>query len=572
MSLRRKVSHFLALVVVAALAVGLMAGPASAKTMSAKKKAAISRQLRKAVKHNPRVIQRRWFLKKASLVNFKLPVTVRLRGYTSSANPNKATIDLGPSLGQREIDLGGSLAAEIVFHDAYDGGALGNVDVNILPGPKALKSTSVPLLWNHDVSRSGTSWDSTLLQAGGIPLNDFPNPGPGPATLPGLNTLNHAPGCGDVLNTTPAAESNANGNLQFGYGVLNTSGAYSPGGPGLPGVPIHQSSPTDTVLGFAPAHVASNGNANNAIDAITASNVIQQSAIPANDAAANNNHVGGNPQPFPYSANSQPGGFTEPPSPADTVLRTNALNLTVAPVGEVNQSTNTNGVAGSQNIVIGKSGGQANLFGNIPGKQFGIDVTVSLATRINSILRIEDQDAFEPLIVGGNWPAAVFSCGQVWTGGVQNYIPGVRLQGSLKISPAITPDGHLRIAKATLSSLGDPARVALAACLVPYSAYNQETGLNTVPNPVGNQLGDGSLVTSVLPINPNVIAPTPSANCNDAPTQFVASSALPPSSVQSLAGANPLNGYTVTNSGSAVSVAGDLTVNNVSADILVGDV
>ena len=56
---------------------------------------------------------------------------------------------------------------------------------------------------------------------------------------------------------------------------------------------------------------------------------------------------------------------------------------------------------GSQNVIIGKSGGEANLFGNIPGKGYGIDVTVSLATKINSIFRIQDQDVFDtPLDLG----------------------------------------------------------------------------------------------------------------------------------------------------------------------------
>ena len=31
------------------------------------------------IKKNPAVVQKKWFLKKASLVNFKLPITVRLR-------------------------------------------------------------------------------------------------------------------------------------------------------------------------------------------------------------------------------------------------------------------------------------------------------------------------------------------------------------------------------------------------------------------------------------------------------------------------------------------------------------
>src|SRR4051812_12762267 len=103
--MRLKVSPFPALVVVAALSVGLLAGPASAKTtkMSAKQKAAVRAQLRKAVKKNPSVIRRKSFLKKASLVNFTLPITVKLRGSNTATNPNLATLDLGPSLGQREI-------------------------------------------------------------------------------------------------------------------------------------------------------------------------------------------------------------------------------------------------------------------------------------------------------------------------------------------------------------------------------------------------------------------------------------------------------------------------------------
>ena len=112
---------------------------------------------------------------------------------------------------------------------------------------------------------------------------------------------------------------------------------------------------------------------------------------------------------------------------------------------------------GSQNVIIGKSGGQANLFGNIPGKSYGIDVTVSLATKINSIVRIQDQDVFDtPLVAGSQYPAGIFNCRQIWSGAVQNYIPGVRLTGNLRIAPAITKDGKLRIAKATVRH--QPAR------------------------------------------------------------------------------------------------------------------
>ena len=158
---------------------------------------------------------------------------------------------------------------------------------------------------------------------------------------------------------------------------------------------------------------------------------------------------------------SRPGGFTQPPNVRSTVLRTNALKLagraagtqvdlasgTGAPPGSSPPASPTG--QGSQNVIIGKSGGEANLFGNIPGKGYGIDVTVTLTTKINSIIRIQDQDLWElPLEEDDEYPAGLFNCRQVWTGEVDNYIPGIRLTGNLRISPAITKDGKLRIAKA----------------------------------------------------------------------------------------------------------------------------
>src|SRR4051812_40100553 len=89
------------------------------------------KRLMRAVKHNPRLIRSKSFIKRAALVDFKLPITVRLRGSTASTNPNLAKIDLGASLGQRSIGLGGSLSGEITFHDSFDGGALGNVDITL---------------------------------------------------------------------------------------------------------------------------------------------------------------------------------------------------------------------------------------------------------------------------------------------------------------------------------------------------------------------------------------------------------------------------------------------------------
>jgi hypothetical protein len=535
-SLKSSLWRYLGLLAVAALAVGAFAGPASAKKMSAKQRAAVRAQLKKEIKKNPKAINRKSFVKRASLVNFKLPVTIALRGGNTATNPNKAAIDLGASLGQREVDLGGSLSAELTFHDSYDGGALGNVDLSILPSANhSLTSTSIPLLWNTQVSDPTTRYDANSL---GLPAA--------------------MSGCGNFLGTSA---------LSFG-GALAASGTVGgiPQPGGLPGYPfIDPSVSVSTPAGFLPVTPG--------VDSVD--------QVVAGKATGNNNNVGGNPQPFPYSAQSTPGGFTQPPSPKDTVLRTNALNLGIAPVGtEIKQDNNANGVSGSQNIVIGKSGGQANLFGNIPGKAYGIDVTVSLKTRINSILRVVDQDSFgTPLITGNNYPAGIFNCRQIWTGGIDNYIPSVRLAGNLKIAPGITASGKLRIAKATVSSLpGSEARFAVAACLAPYAGYDAEqlssdTVAPTIPAGSAATGPGGTVPNAGLPADTGTArTPTPAANCNDAPTSLVASSALVPSSVTALAPAVPADGYTTTSSGSSVSVAADLNVQNISLDILVGDV
>ena len=207
----------------------------------------------------------------------------------------------------------------------------------------------------------------------------------------------------------------------------------------------------------------------------------------------NNDWIGTNPNPFPTGSAPTTSGGTPDPSiynAQNTVLRTNALSLGIAPGGvSVNMSTGTattpgglTTAQGSQDVTLGYSGGQANLFGNIPGKNVGIDVTVNLATKINSIVRIMDQDVFKQpsLIQGEPYPAGIFNCRQIVTGAVQNYIPGVRLTGSLRIAPAITKDGKVRIAKATVQSdVNNPDRVALSACLFPAKSYNAFTPGNT---------------------------------------------------------------------------------------------
>jgi lysophospholipase L1-like esterase len=492
---------------VAVLCVSLV-GPVAGASAHAHKKARLSAKakrvergrLMRMVKKNPRVISKRSFVKRASLVNFKLPITVRLRSSNVASNPNSANLDLGASLGKRQIGLGGSLAGEIVFHDSYDGGALGNVDVTLNPGPKSLTTTSVPLLWNTDVSSNTTSLAPTFHLGSGTA------------------------GCGNFHGNLPL---NLGGHTSVPwYATQADVDTNNPGGdvPDTPGVD-------------------------------DPSRLVNSAAVGSAD------NLGPSANPFPYSSGGTPGGFSAAPSPADSVLRTAPLSLQVAAPGtEVNQTDlSPNGPQGSQNVVLGKSGGQANLFGNIPGKSSGIDITINLATRINSILRAVDPD-YVPLISSNPWPTTWSACRQAYTGAVQNYITGVHLKGNLHISPAITPDGALRIAKATLTS-ADPAQLALAACIYPYSLYTAENNNSDVtPQTVSSYTSGGQ-----LPTNEFVARSAPNVDCGVPATRLVQDAPA-----LALAAANAANGYTTGVKGDRVSVAGEITT-AVSADILVGD-
>src|SRR3954447_2862504 len=500
----RRWMTFLAVAVCVAM-VGPVTGASASvhkKTrMTAKAKRIERNRLYRAVKKHPRLLNKKSFIKRASLVNFRLPITVRLRSSNVASNPNSADLDLGASLGKRQIGLGGSLAGEIVFHDSYDGGALGNVEVTLNPGPKALTTTSVPLLWNTDVSNNATSLAPTFHLGSGTA------------------------GCG-----------NFHGNLPLGIG----------GHTSVPWYASQSAVDSNTPSGDVPDTPGVDDPAR----------LVNSAAVGSSD------NLGPSANPFPYSSGSTPGGFSSAPSPADSVLRTAPLSLQVATPGtEVNQTDlSPNGPQGSQNVVLGKSGGQANLFGNIPGKSSGIDITVNLATKINSILRSVDPD-FVPLLSSNPWPTTWAACRQAYTGAVQNYITGVHLKGSLRISPAITADGALRIAKASLTS-ADPAQVALAACIYPYSLYTAENNSSdTVSQTVGSYTSGGQ-----LPTNEFVARSAPkNVSCGAPATKLVADAptlALNP--------ASNANGYTTTADGTRVSVAGEIST-SVEADILVGD-
>lgn len=625
MSLRRHVLQVVALVTAVALVFGAFAGSAGAKKLNKSQKAKIRAELRKQVKKNPGAVKRRAFLRKAALVNFKLPVTIRLRnpctnenganpGPTVGGNPvgvaltnqncltqgtalNQRTIptanvNLGPSLGTRSVAIGGALAAVVEFSDTYDGGALGNVNIKILPGNKTLTTSSVPLLWNTDITDPTTRADTNFAKS-------VARPGGALAPFQGFVDATYKQGCGDFTTTVGGGPGFAAGNPPFSapasykalfYGLPGNIGFGT--GAGLPGYTVYTTggSPNGVFLPVFP-----DGDPTN---------------IQAGGVIGNNDWIGTNPNPFPTGSAPTTAGGTPDPSiynAQNTVLRTNALSLGIAPGGvSVNMSTGTattpgglTTAQGSQDVTLGYSGGQANLFGNIPGKNVGIDVTVNLATKINSIVRIMDQDVFKQpsLIEGEPYPAGIFNCRQIVTGAVQNYIPGVRLTGSLRIAPAITKDGKVRIAKATVTSdVNNPDRVALSACLFPAKSYNAyttgstDTASDNVPA-IGAILGGGPFFGAgpVLAADGNTGLPVSSAERYPNLAEGNAPSTVPcgADTVPELADIIRTSGLTgtvsglptptdpayagVTYKGDQASVAGDITVNPLDVDVLLGD-
>src|SRR4051812_21999067 len=212
------------------------ATPALARP-SAQRAALIRARLAKDVRRRPGVVTKRWFLRQAGLVKFKLPVTLRLR---DSPLPT-ATVDLGPSLGSRTIALGGSLAGEVLFSDDFDGGAMGSVGINIVPSDTAvLRSSSIPLLWNDDVSDPATRSDTNVLAA--------------TTADTGLSATGLRQGCGDFTQAGAAGTSATPPGYNALYAGYTPAGSGFGPGQGLPGYPYEDPDAGPVPAGYLPIY------------------------------------------------------------------------------------------------------------------------------------------------------------------------------------------------------------------------------------------------------------------------------------------------------------------------------
>ena len=393
------------LLMVLIFAVSAVGAGAAPVRLTAQRRASVRAALLRAVKRHPGLVGSHAFVRRASLVNFKLPITVRLRQGSNPAvtNLNRATVDLGASLGQREIDLGGHLPGELTFHDSYDGGALGQVDITLLPGGD-LTTSSIPLLWNDQVSSApATHWYDAGSATGNPGCGDFT----GAATVPSVGTATST--AGRTLET-PLASAGVHGVPYFAT-QANADAFAATANTGLVAGSVEQFPGADDVSLLRTDHVVGDPNG-----------------------------LGGDADPFPFSGVVRPGGFATLPAARDSVLRTAPLHLAVAVPGTSfaeqgpSPAQDGNGPQGSMNIVIGKSGAVANLFGNIPGKDTAIEITANFATQITSILREVDPDP-AGLVAGQPYNSATFNCRQFWTGSVQNYLKqnGVGLEKYVRL-------------------------------------------------------------------------------------------------------------------------------------------
>ncbi len=231
---------------------------ASSARKAAARKAVVRRQLRRELRRSPAALRRRSFLRRAALVNFQLPVTIRLRNACMTENGQNpapgggqncltqgtalnqrtlptASINLGPSLGSRQVVISGALGAVVEFQDTYDGGSLGNVTIKLLPGDKTLQTSSVPLLWNDAIAdpatRSDANWLASLARPGG--------------DLAALQSYADGPagdqGCGDWATSAGEGGTFAGAPAGPGYKALFHGAPYDFGagtGSGLPGYPV----------------------------------------------------------------------------------------------------------------------------------------------------------------------------------------------------------------------------------------------------------------------------------------------------------------------------------------------
>jgi hypothetical protein len=231
---------------------------------------------------------------------------------------------------------------------------------------------------------------------------------------------------------------------------------------------------------------------------------------------------------------------------------------------------------------VGRSGGRANLFGlAVDGLGDGesVDVTVNLTTKVSAILRQVDNAYPRPAGLPDETAgqiASYFDCRQLWSGYVENHLAGIQLTGQLRILPALTADGRLRIAKVFLSSPTASAQ-AVVTCLIPYALFasgNRDIGDSTFTsadpwstNPIGPNLVGGEANSAhfnpVATIDPSESAAAPDVPCDSTGGPLDRNPFNIPAS-------GDIDLTSLLRSGAATAVRGDLTVQKLVGEVVIG--
>jgi hypothetical protein len=278
-----------------------VAVPASASaSASGAHRRAVRAKLLRQIKRHPGLIRSRTFIKKASAVNFILPVTIRLNpdvvlpnvlcgafGLTAGcAGPvtlpqlgglqnsdDQAILNLGASFGIKNLKIGGQVEAYVDFKSPLDGGNIGDVDIvfkDSVASPM-LQANPISILTNPDVTTKPVAQggctdrgnNATSLYRGGQ-FGAVPGPlnfGSGTAT-PGVTSADKIAADADnpenmPFMNTPAIGPDGNPNVRQNT-VLRVGGPVTPDNPmGNLGVGINatKSGGTANVLGMGPSQV-----------------------------------------------------------------------------------------------------------------------------------------------------------------------------------------------------------------------------------------------------------------------------------------------------------------------------
>jgi hypothetical protein len=271
-----------------------------------------------------------------------------------------------------------------------------------------------------------------------------------------------------------------------------------------------------------------------------------------------------------------PSGQTPGYSASNTVVRTDPVDISLAPITAASNGVRTN---------IGK----ANLFGS-PGGAADVRLQLHVNADINTIFKSTENGTGGSLapFPAGSLPGAAFLCDEAYAaqttgnGTSGNVIP-VYVEGDLSISPAITTDGLLRLATVNVSTPpGKETHATAKACLQVHSLVNDDADGDGNPDPSpgpngvgGDALYDAGVLFSQVPGATHspaeiISSSAPTTGCDDPFTAGNFPLAIDPN--DGAAGANALTEAITPSSANHLDLDPEVQVLGLTGEALVGSV